>query len=79
MKVVLADIEEAPLVQAETELRTAGGTVLGVRMDASKRSDVARLTRQALDALGQVDLLFNNAGVAAGGTPWEATWNDWSG
>jgi NAD(P)-dependent dehydrogenase (short-subunit alcohol dehydrogenase family) len=22
-------------------------------------------------------LLFNNAGVAAGGAPWEATWNDW--
>ncbi|PYT13480.1 MAG: hypothetical protein DMG59_20325 [Acidobacteria bacterium] len=22
-------------------------------------------------------LLFNNAGVAAGGPPWEATWNDW--
>jgi NAD(P)-dependent dehydrogenase (short-subunit alcohol dehydrogenase family) len=24
-----------------------------------------------------VHLLFNNAGVAAGGAPWEATWNDW--
>jgi NAD(P)-dependent dehydrogenase (short-subunit alcohol dehydrogenase family) len=27
--------------------------------------------------LGQVHLLFNNAGVAAGGAPWEATFNDW--
>jgi NAD(P)-dependent dehydrogenase (short-subunit alcohol dehydrogenase family) len=24
-----------------------------------------------------VNLLFNNAGVAAGGAPWDATWNDW--
>jgi NAD(P)-dependent dehydrogenase (short-subunit alcohol dehydrogenase family) len=77
MKVVLADIDEANLTKAETELKTKGGTVLGVRTDVSKRSDVELLARQALDAFGQVHLLFNNAGVAARGTPWEATWNDW--
>ena len=77
LKVVLADIDEANLTKAEAELKTSGGTVLGVRTDVSKRSDVELLARQALDAFGQVHLLFNNAGVAAGGPPWEATWNDW--
>jgi NAD(P)-dependent dehydrogenase (short-subunit alcohol dehydrogenase family) len=77
MKVVLADIEESTLTKAESELKTSGGTVLGVRTDVSKRSDVELLARQALQAFGQVHLLFNNAGVAAGGAPWEATWNDW--
>jgi NAD(P)-dependent dehydrogenase (short-subunit alcohol dehydrogenase family) len=77
MKVVLADIDEAGLAKAETELRTAGGSVLAVRTDVSKRGDVELLARQAIDAFGQVHLLFNNAGVAAGGAPWEATWNDW--
>lgn len=77
MKVVLADIDDVNLAKAETELKTPGGTVLGVRTDVSKRSDVELLARQALDAFGQVHLLFNNAGVAAGGAPWEATWNDW--
>jgi NAD(P)-dependent dehydrogenase (short-subunit alcohol dehydrogenase family) len=77
MKVVLADIDEASLNRAESELKTADGTVLVVRTDVSKRSDVERLARQALDAFGQVHFLFNNAGVAAGGAPWEATWNDW--
>jgi NAD(P)-dependent dehydrogenase (short-subunit alcohol dehydrogenase family) len=77
MQVVLADIEEANLTKAETELKTTGGTVLGVKTDVSKRSDVELLARQALDAFGKVHLLFNNAGVAAGGAPWEATWNDW--
>ncbi len=77
MKVVLADIEEANLTRAEAELKTLGATVVGVRTDVSKRSDVERLAGQALDAFGHVHLLFNNAGVAAGGTPWEATWNDW--
>ena len=77
MKVVLADIDEAELAKAETELKAEGGTVLGVRTDVSKRSDVELLARKALDAFGQVHLLFNNAGIAAGGAPWEATWNDW--
>jgi len=78
MKVVLADVDEANLTKAETELKTEGGTALSVRTDVSKRSDVERLARQALDAFGQVHLLFNNAGIAAGaGAPWEATWNDW--
>ena len=77
MNVVLADIEQAALDKAEADLRAAGGTVLGVRTDVSKRGDVELLARRALDAFGQVHLLFNNAGVAAGGAPWEATWNDW--
>jgi NAD(P)-dependent dehydrogenase (short-subunit alcohol dehydrogenase family) len=77
MKVVLADIEEANLNKTEAELKRLGGTVLGVKTDVSKRSDVELLARQAVDAFGQVHLLFNNAGVAAGGAPWEATWHDW--
>jgi NAD(P)-dependent dehydrogenase (short-subunit alcohol dehydrogenase family) len=78
MKVVLADIDEANLVKAETELKTtSGATVLGVKKDVSKRSDVELLAQKALHAFGRVHLLFNNAGVGAGGAPWEATWNDW--
>lgn len=77
MKVVLADIDETNLTKTEAELKSAGGNVIGVRTDVSQRSDVEQLARQALDAFGQVHLLFNNAGVAAGGAPWEATWNDW--
>ena len=77
MKLVIADVEDASLAQAETELKAAGGTVLAVKTDVSQRSDVERLAERAFDAFGQVHLLFNNAGVAAGGPPWEATWNDW--
>jgi NAD(P)-dependent dehydrogenase (short-subunit alcohol dehydrogenase family) len=77
MKVILADIDEGNLRAAETELKTRGGAVFGVRTDVSKRSDVELLARQALDRFGQVDSLFNNAGVGADGSPWEATWNDW--
>jgi NAD(P)-dependent dehydrogenase (short-subunit alcohol dehydrogenase family) len=77
MKVVLADIHEASLAAAESELKAAGGTVLSVKIDVSKRSDVEQLAQRTLDAFGKVHLLFNNAGIGAGGSPWEATWNDW--
>jgi NAD(P)-dependent dehydrogenase (short-subunit alcohol dehydrogenase family) len=77
MKVVIADIDEANLAKAEAELKAAGATVLSVKTDVSKRSDVELLARKAFDTFSQVHLLFNNAGVAAGGSPWEATWNDW--
>jgi NAD(P)-dependent dehydrogenase (short-subunit alcohol dehydrogenase family) len=77
MKVVLADVNENDLAGAEKELRTMGGTVVGMRTDVAKRSDVEALARKTLKAFGAVHLLFNNAGVGAGSTPWEATWNDW--
>lgn len=77
MKVVLADVDEASLARAEAELKALGGDALGVRTDVSKRSDMEQLARRTLDAFGLVHLLVNNAGVGAGGTAWEATWNDW--
>lgn len=77
MKVVLADIGEAELAMTEAELKAAGGMVLALRTDVSKRGDMEALAHRAFDVFGAVHLLCNNAGVAAGGAPWEATWNDW--
>ena len=77
MQVVLADIDEDRLREVETELGAEGGSVIAVRTDVSKRADVEELARRAFDVRGEVHLLFNNAGVGAGGAPWEATWNDW--
>ena len=77
MKVVLADIEEAALNQAENELRATGARVLSVRTDVSKAGDIELLARKTLDTFGAVHLLFNNAGVGAGSTIWESTLADW--
>ncbi len=77
MNAVLADVDEASLARAESELKALGGDVLAVRTDVARRKDVEQLARQTLDAFGQVHLLVNNAGVGAGGSAWEATWNDW--
>ena len=77
MKVVLAGINAANLTQAEEKLKSTGATILSVRTDVSKREDVEALAQKTLDAFGAVHLLVNNAGVGAGTTVWESTWEDW--
>ncbi len=77
MKVVLADVEEHALLQAEKELKAAGASVISVVTDVSKAGDVEALAVKTIDAFGSVHLLFNNAGVAGGSTIWECTMADW--
>jgi NAD(P)-dependent dehydrogenase (short-subunit alcohol dehydrogenase family) len=78
MQVVLADVEDKALAQAEEEISAAGATVLAVLTDVSKADAVEALARKTLDAFGGVHLLCNNAGVGAGSTVWESTLNDWT-
>ncbi len=78
MKVVLADVEEGALAQADAEMREKGATVLPVRADVSKSADVEALAQQTLDAFGAVHVVCNNAGVGAqSGAVWEAPIQDW--
>jgi NAD(P)-dependent dehydrogenase (short-subunit alcohol dehydrogenase family) len=57
MHVVLADMDEAALSEAEAALTGQDATVLAVKTDVSKRSDVEDLARRAFDTFGQVHLL----------------------
>ncbi len=77
MKVVLAGLNEANLLQAERELKAKGAIVLSVQTDVSKENDVVSLAQKTLSAFGAVHLLCNNAGVAGGGSVWESSLEDW--
>jgi NAD(P)-dependent dehydrogenase (short-subunit alcohol dehydrogenase family) len=79
MRVVLADVEQAPLDAAVSELRAGGHTVLGVLTDVSRPESVEDLAQRTLDEFGQIHLVCNNAGVFGSrpGPIWEATLNDW--
>ncbi|HEY6407695.1 MAG TPA: SDR family NAD(P)-dependent oxidoreductase [Ktedonobacteraceae bacterium] len=77
MKVVLADVEERALKQAEEELKASGTQVLAVRTDVSQANEVEVLAKITYDTYGAVHLLFNNAGVGAGTTVWESSLADW--
>ena len=77
MKVVLADIEEGPLADAEKQLADAGATVLAVPTDVTKADQVDALAAKTFEAFGTVHVVHNNAGVAAGGPMWTLTEADW--
>lgn len=77
MSIVLADIEPDALAKAEAEMKAAGATVIGVRVDVSKAAEVEALARQTLAVFGGVHLLANNAGVIEGGNVWDNTVADW--
>jgi NAD(P)-dependent dehydrogenase (short-subunit alcohol dehydrogenase family) len=77
MKVVLADVEEGPLADAEKKLTDAGATVLAVPTDVSKGDQVDALAEKTFATFGTAHVIHNNAGVGAGGPMWTLTEADW--
>jgi len=66
MKVVLADIEVAPLEAAVAAIRATGAEAIGVRADVSRAEDVQALADATIERFGAVHVLCNNAGVETG-------------
>ena len=66
MKVMLADIETDALAAAVNSLKKSG-PVDGVICDVADPSSVERAAKASWEAFGNVHVVCNNAGVAAGG------------
>ena len=78
MHVVLADIEEEALQKATSQFQSQGfNSLLPVVTNVSIRSEIEALAAKAVDEFGGVHLLFNNAGVGAGGNTRDTTYDDW--
>lgn len=77
MKLVLADIEEAPLKLTADALTASGAEVEPVPTDVSDDSDVEALRDRALERFGAIHLVHNNAGVGVGGPLWTVSEADW--
>ena len=75
MRVCAADLGGEALDGAAAEVAQAakGGAsdVIAVPTDVSQLDEVRRLKDRAYDAFGEVAVLMNNAGVSAGGGPWD--------
>jgi len=69
MKICLADLSQEALDQAVEQL--SGATIVTVPTDVSRWEDVQRLKDRAYAAFGEVAVLMNNAGVSAGGGPFD--------
>jgi NAD(P)-dependent dehydrogenase (short-subunit alcohol dehydrogenase family) len=75
--VVIADIHEERIHETVAALTEGGSRALGVRCDVTSDADVARLRDESLAAMGRVDILMNNAGVALLGPPESVPIDDW--
>lgn len=77
MRLVLADVQQDAVEGVAAQLRSEGAQAIALCVDVSKGAEVQALADAAIDAFGKVDLLFNNAGVTAGGLVWESSEKDW--
>ena len=67
MKVMLADIEADALQAAVKSLQEISPDISGTICDVAEAASVERAAQAAFDAFGNVHVVCNNAGVAAGG------------
>jgi len=77
MNLVAADVQADALARAEQELAALGAAVLPYRLDVSRADEVEQMGRATLQRFGVPHIVFNNAGVGAGGLIWEHTLADW--
>src|SRR5215471_746460 len=62
-KVVLVARDREELARAKADLAVRGGTVLTVECDLLDRTQIHAAVRTAIDRLGKIDILINNAGI----------------
>jgi len=62
-KVVLIARDREELARAKADLAVRGGKVLTVECDLLDRAQIHAAVRTAIDRLGKIDILINNAGI----------------
>lgn len=65
-RVVVSSRKADDLEAATAELKAAGIDASWIAADCSKEEDIQRLANEALQRLGDIDILINNAGAAWG-------------
>ena len=65
-KLVIGDLQGERAYQLAEEI---GGDCLAQEVDVSRSADIEGLVNKALDAFGQLDVMYNNAGIGGGELP----------
>ncbi|MEB3979870.1 SDR family NAD(P)-dependent oxidoreductase [Mycobacterium sp. 663a-19] len=76
-RVVLADVDKPTLEQAVSRLRGDGFEAHGVLCDVRYLDEMVHLAGEAFRLLGQVDVVFSNAGIVVAGPLAQMTHDDW--
>jgi NAD(P)-dependent dehydrogenase (short-subunit alcohol dehydrogenase family) len=76
-RVVLADVDKVALEQAVAHLKADGVEAHGVTCDVRHLEEMAHLADESFRLLGQVDIVFSNAGIVVAGPLVTMTHEDW--
>ena len=76
-KVVFADINEKEAARTANEAVEKGGKAIAVRVDVSKRDDAKKMVSRTVEEFGEINILFNNAGVNHQQNFLETTEDNW--
>lgn len=76
-RVVLSDVDQPALEQAVNRLRGEGFDAHGVICDVRQLDDMVHLADESFRLLGQVDVVFSNAGIVVAGPMAQMNHDDW--
>lgn len=62
-KIVITDINEAALLETETEIKSQGGEVVSIKHNISQEEEWENVIAITGDRFGMLDILINNAGI----------------
>ncbi|CQD20838.1 short chain dehydrogenase [Mycobacterium lentiflavum] len=76
-RIVLADVDKSALERAVAHLKSEGVEAHGVECDVRHLEEMVHLADEAFRLLGQVDIVFSNAGIVVAGPLVTMTHEDW--
>src|SRR5436190_14217980 len=75
--IAVVDINDDGSAETVATVEEAGSKAVAIHADVSVRDDCDRMVAETIDALGSVDVLYNNAAVQMSGRLVECTVEDW--
>lgn len=76
-KIVAVDYNEETAQETVAHIKENDGEAVAVKADVSKEKDVEKFIKTAVGTFGQIDILFNNAGIYRPGDVENTTLDDW--
>ena len=76
--IVVNDIDHQKVRSVLEQIKSIGANAIGTEADATKRSDVTKAVKSAIDEFGRIDILVNNVGLFDAGKAFiEMDERDW--
>jgi 3-oxoacyl-[acyl-carrier protein] reductase len=76
-KVVISDISEEECQKVVDEIKKNKGEAIAVKCDVTKKAEVEKMVKTAIDKWGKIDILINNAGICQFKPFLELTEEEW--